>query len=247
MFVLKILGGSAAQVGIYAAAQNISLVVGIFGLSISPLLLSTMSRVLREGNPEKARGFASNAMRSVIALLPFWAIVAGTADEIVSFIFGIQFAAAAPLLVVLLFAALAMVMITVTRVILIAAGKPRWTFALTGPLLPVAIVGHLIIVPSFGALGAAGVTASVACMGALVSVLAVRHTWQILPPATTLLRSVLLSALAYPLAVLWPATGFLVLLKLPIIGVVILGGYLLLGEFRKQEIHLFRSLFVRAF
>ncbi len=112
-----------------------------------------------------------------------------------------------------------------------------------GPLLPVAIVGHLILIPRFGALGAAGVTASVACFGAIAGVLAVRHVWQILPPITTSLRSVLLSGLAFLLAVLWPTTGFLVLLKLPIIGIVILSGYLLLGEFRTQEINLLRSLF----
>lgn len=243
LFVLKILGATAAQVGIYGAAQNVSLVVGIFGLSISPLLLSTLTRVLREDNFQMARAFASNAMRSVIALLPFVGMVAGAADEIVSFIFGTKFASAAPLLTVLLFAALAIIMIRVTATILIAAGKPRWTLALTGPLLPVAIVGHLILIPKFGALGAAGVTASVACLGAVASVLAVRHVWQILPPITTLLRSVLLSGLAFSLSVLWPTAGFLVLLKMPIIGIVILSGYLLLGEFSRQEIDLLRSLF----
>jgi len=85
---------------------------------------------------------------------------------------------------------------------IIAASKPRWSFALTAPFLPVAIVGHLIMVPRFGSLGAAAVTTSVACMGALASVLAVRHVWQILPSVTTLLRSVLLSGLAFSLAVL---------------------------------------------
>jgi len=243
LFALKILGATAAQVGIYGAAQNISLVVGIFGLSISPLLLSTLTRVLREDKFETACGFASNAMRSVVALLPFVGMVAGAADEIVSLIFGTKFASAAPLLTVLLFAGLATMMIGVTDTILIAAGKPRWTLALTGPLLPAAIVGHFIMIPRFGALGAAGVTASVACFGAIAGVLAVRHVWQILPPITTSLRSVLLSGLAFSLAVVWPTAGFLVLLKLPIIGIFILSGYLLLGEFRTQEIDLLRSLF----
>jgi len=243
LFALKILGGTQEQVGFYGAAQNFSLVVVIFGFSISPLLLSTLSRVLREGNFEKARGFASNAMRSVVALLPFAVMTAGAANEIASVIFGPKFVAAAPLMTLLLFSALARVMIMITNAILIAAGKPRWTLALTGPLLPVAIVGHLIMIPRLGALGAAVVTVSVACMGALASVLAVRHLWRILPPATTLLRSVLLSGLAFSLAVLWPTAGFLVLLKLPMIGIVILSGYLLLGEFTTQEIDLLRSLF----
>src|SRR5262249_2644962 len=77
LFALKALGGTAAQAGFYGAAQNLSLMPGIFALSFSPLLLSSLSRLLRDGNDSLAREMSRNAMRGVIALLPFAGMTAG--------------------------------------------------------------------------------------------------------------------------------------------------------------------------
>ncbi|MBI3058601.1 MAG: oligosaccharide flippase family protein, partial [Deltaproteobacteria bacterium] len=139
LLVLKVLGGSAEQVGIYGAAQNLTLVCGIFALSFSPLLLSALSRMLRRGDMRSAREMGQQAMRVVIGLLPFAGMTAGAALEIVALIFGPIFLPAAPLLAFLIFGALALVMISVATTILTAAGKPGWTFALAGPLVPLAI------------------------------------------------------------------------------------------------------------
>ncbi|HAJ61469.1 MAG TPA: teichoic acid transporter, partial [Cyanobacteria bacterium UBA8543] len=46
LFALKILGGTAAEAGFYGAAQNLSLIPGIFSLAFAPLLLSTLTRTL---------------------------------------------------------------------------------------------------------------------------------------------------------------------------------------------------------
>ena len=47
---------------------------------------------------------------------------------------------------------------------------------------------------------------------------------------------------AYILATLWPTPGFLVFVKLMVLGLVILGGFLLLGEFSAEEIAQVRSM-----
>src|SRR5262249_27574896 len=82
LFALKLLGGTAAEAGVYSAAQNLALVPGIFGLSFSPLLLSTLSRVLRTGDDEAAKRLGRGALRLVVALLPFAGLTAGAAAEI---------------------------------------------------------------------------------------------------------------------------------------------------------------------
>jgi len=242
LFALKALGGTAAQAGIYGAAKNLTLVANIFALSLAPLLLSTLSRTLRAGNARLARDMGYSAMRAVIWLLPFAAMTAGAAREIVSFIFGPTFLPAAPLLALLIFGALAVVMIAVATAILIAAGEPGWTFALTGPLVPLAIAGHLLLIPWLGAMGAALVTTLVAGLGALAAILAVYRIWRILPPVTTVLRSALLCGLAYSLAALWPAPGLWLFVKLSLIGLTIPLAFLLLGEFNAHEIALIRSV-----
>jgi len=242
LFALKVLGGTAVQAGIYSAAQNLTRLPNIFVKSFSPLLLATLSRMLRAGESHPAREMGRNAMRAVIGLLPLAGMIAGAASEIIGLIFGLPYLPAAPLLALLIFGALALVMISVSTAILTAAGKPGWSFALAGPLLPLAIAGHLLLIPRLGAMGASLVTTLVAVLGALAAVLVVYHTWRILPPTATLWRSTLLCGLAYALAILWPTHGLLVLVKLPVIGLIVGLLFLLLGEFSAGEIALARSM-----
>ena len=242
LFVLKMLGGTAVQAGIYGAAQNLSAVPSLFAFAFSSLLLSTLSRVLHTGDSPLAKKIGCHAMRLIIGLLPFAGLAAGAASEVVSAIFGPDFLPAAPLLAVLIFGALALVMIAVTTAILTAAGKPGWTFVLTGPLLPLALAGHLVMIPRLGMIGASLVTTLLAGLGAVATVLAVHRCWRIFPPWETLMRSLLISGGAYVLAVLWPAPGMLLVFKLPVIGLLISLSFLLLGEFSAAEIALARSL-----
>jgi O-antigen/teichoic acid export membrane protein len=243
LFMLKALNGTAVESGIYGAAQNLSLLPGIFALSFAPLLLATLSRLLHAGDHGLAREMSRHAMRAVLWLLPAAAMIAGAAPEIVQLFFGPLFLPAAPLLAVLIFGAVASVMLSVATCILIADCKPGWTLALAGPLVPLAVIGHLLLIPRLGAIGASLVTTLLAFVSALAAVLAVYRFWRILPPAGTLARSILLCLLAYCLAALWPATGGLVLVKLMVIGIAIVIGFKSLGEFSVEEMVMLRSVF----
>lgn len=235
LFALKILGGTTEEAGIYGATQNLALVPGIFALSFSPLLLSTLTRTLRAGAVADAHQLGRNAMRIVLLLIPFAGLVAGTAPELIQFIYGEAFAAAAPLLAILIFGALMLVMISVTTAIMTAAGKAAWTVRLAAPMLVCAIIGHIAIIPQFGLTGAATVTTICALIGALVAIIVVQRLWQILPPFTTLLRSILIYGVAYGLALLWSLPHALVLLELTLISLTIPLMFLLLGEFSSAE------------
>jgi hypothetical protein len=70
LIMLKLLGGTTEQAGFYGAAQNLSIVPGIFALSFSPLLLSTLSQMLGAGEGHSARDLGRDAMRTVTWLLP---------------------------------------------------------------------------------------------------------------------------------------------------------------------------------
>jgi len=229
----------------YGAAQNLTIVSGLFAASFSPLLLAKLSQLSRQGQEAPARTMTRQVMRLVLCLLPFAGMVAGAAPEVVVAIYGRPFLPAGPLLALLIFAALGLTMISVTTTILIAAGRPGLTFALTGPLVLLALGAHFVLVRRFGPSGAAAATTGLAWLGAGAMMLAVHRIWQVLPPAATLGRSTLICVIAYAVAAIWPAPGFLLLLKLPTIGLVILLGYLWLGEFNAGEIALARSLLRR--
>lgn len=242
LLLLKALGGTAAQAGIYGGAQNLAMLPNFAAVAMSPLLLSTLSRALRDHGGGAARKVGGMAMRAVIGLLPITCIIVGAAPEIVAFLFGPQFSPAAPLLSVLIFGVVARATFTVSTTILIAAGKPRWTAGLTAPLVPLAIAGHLLAIPRFGPLGASLVTTVLSTAEALAGFIAVYRLWRLLPPRATILRSVALCAPAYAAALLWPAPGPLLFVKLPLIGLTVVLGFFLLGEFSPVELALARSV-----
>jgi O-antigen/teichoic acid export membrane protein len=245
LLALKWLGASAADAGIYGAAQTVSLSVGLFAVAFAPLLLSTISRTLRDGSVDEARATARNGMRAVILFTPVAALMSGAAAEISLVAFGAKFVAAAPLIGPLSVGALALTMMYVATSILTAAGKPRWTFLFVGPLVPLALLGHLLLIPRFGALGAASVTALCASLSAVAQLVAIYRVWQVLPPPRTVGRSALLCIVAYVSAALWPTPGLLLFLKLPVLALLVLASYVLLGEFSTGELTALRTLLLR--
>lgn len=248
LFLLKMLGATAAQAGIYGAAQNIAFVMpGILAVSISPLLLSTVSRVLRDKDLIAARVISRNAIRAVIAALPFAAMAAAASDEITVLLFGRHFAGSGPLMEILVFAGIAMILINLQNAILIASGNPSWILKLTAPLLPLAVAGHLLAIPVWGPAGAATVTAAVTCLGALIGLIAVRRRLQVHLPMATTMRALLLSGVVSVLLHIWSASGFAVLAQMAAVAVLIAGGFILLGELRRDEIRFFRSVLLQAF
>lgn len=244
LFALKLLGGTTADVGIYAAAQNLTLVPGIFAFSFSTPLLTVMTQMLRSGRQQEAGELARGAMRIVILLLPFAGLCAGASSEIVHFIFGPSFLPAAPLLMLLIFASLAIVMISVASAILTAVGKPNWTFSLTAPMLPASIVGYWFLIPRLGSLGAAWVTTVVAIAACLAAMWMVFQLLRVSVSAATILRSLAVCSCLYVLASVWHTESAWLLLKLSVLGLGIIGAYLLIGELGAHDVSLLRATFL---
>jgi O-antigen/teichoic acid export membrane protein len=242
LLMLKALGGTAAQAGVYGAAQNLSLLPGLFALAFTPLLLATLSRLLHTGEITQAKEIGRNAMRMVVGLMPIAALIAGTAPEIVNLTFGAHFAPAAALLAVQIWGGLALLMGSVATAIFTAAGKPTWTVELIGPLVPLAMLGHLLVIPRLGAIGAALVTTVLASGCALVAMGMIYRLWHILPPQGTWWRSLFVSGLVYVFAVFWSTPGVLLLVKLPVLSFASIGAFLILGEFSPEEIKQARTL-----
>jgi len=242
LLALKALGGTSEQAGHYAAAQNLALLPAVLSMSLAPVLLSSLGRELRSGDVGAARGLARDALRAVVLLMPLPAIIAGCAPEIIGMIFGPAFAPAATPLALLIFGSSAMLMISVTSAILTAADRAGLALALSVPLVPLAVVGHLVAVPAMGLAGAAVVTLAAASLGALAQLIAVHRQWGIRPAMPTIGRSATAGVFATALALLWPAPGALLLLKLPAAGLaalVVLGA---LGEFSPGEVAAARAL-----
>ncbi len=235
LFMLKILGGTVEQAGVYGAAQNLAFIPGIVALSFSPLLLSTLNRTIRSGHPEQAKQIARNALRGVVALIPFIALAASAAVPIVSVVYGKEFVAAGPVLAVLIFAAMALLMISVVTAILTAAGCPSLTAMLVTPMLPISAVGYGVFVPRFAEMGACWVNLLAALLGALAALGALYKIWQIAPPVMTLLRSAIASGVMYALGLHWLTPDVSLPFRLVALSLVVPVLLLCLGELDKHE------------
>ena len=235
LFVLKLLDGTAAEAGIYAAAQNLALGPLMLAGAAGPVLLSTMTRLRRDGHDDHARRLGRHALRVALTLWPFAAIVAGAAGEIVGLMFGAHYAGAAPLLALLVVAAVSLVTISVCTAALIAHDRFAWAVGVVLPMVAAALVGYWLFIPESRGLGAAAVTCAVTTTAALGAVLAVAYVCRVVPPVTTACRAALLSAAAFAVSSGWHVAPVWAPAKLILLGALIVAAFVLLGELSSQE------------
>jgi O-antigen/teichoic acid export membrane protein len=235
LFALSALRGASPDVGLYAAAQNLAVPPGLFALSLAPLLLATLGRLRRAGAEADARRVARAALRVSIALVPLAAVIAGTADELVRIVFGPSFAGSGLLLSLLFAGGVALVVMSVSVSVVTAMDAQRVVSVLGVGVLAGALAGHLVLIPRFGAVGAAMVTAGASVAGGLASVILVHRLWHVSAYAT-LLRAALIAGPAYWLARVLPAGGAVALVaKLAVLGVLVIVAFVAMGELDADE------------
>ena len=230
LIVLKLMGGGAEQAGVYAAALCLALLPGMVAAAASPVLLSTLTRLLSAGRETEARHIGQQAIRCLLLMLPLVGLVSGAATEIATLCFGQQFAPAGPLLAVLMLAGYGRLVIATSSTMLTALGKPAWGFLSSGPAIPLGVIGYVLLIPRFGPMGAACVTAAACALAALACTGAACWMWRVVPPADTALRCALTCVLVFVWSSSWESPGFLLLLKLAIIGGLIVPAFLLIRE-----------------
>ena len=96
-------------------------------------------------------------------------------------------------------------------------------------------MAHSIVIPRYGAVGAAAVTTTFAAVGAGIAVLFVGRVWGAIPSWATCLRSAVLAVLAFAAMRLWPASGFWLVAKLALTSLFVVGGFVTLGELNGAE------------
>jgi O-antigen/teichoic acid export membrane protein len=236
LMALKVLGGSAEQAGIYAAAQNLTIGPGLVALAASPILLATLNRLLHAGAPDQARSLGREALRLLVLLAPVAAIAAAAAPELAVLLYGSAFVAAGPLAAILMLGASALAAFSLLTSILISAERTGWCVGLALGMLALAVVGHLVAIPRWGATGAAVVTSLVTSLGVLGGGLAIYRAWGVWPPAASLVRAGLLGAAAFGLTRAWSGQGLEVIVKLAVLVALVGLAYVGFGEFSAAEL-----------
>jgi O-antigen/teichoic acid export membrane protein len=236
LFALKALGASSAEAGIYAAARNLSLAVSVFSAAFTPLILSTLVRLVGEGALDHARDMARDALRLVLLMTPFAALAAGASEGIARLVFGDPFAPAGPILSRLIFTGVGVNIVAVGSAILIAGGRLDRPARILGVLAPLVIVGHLWAIPRFGALGAAWVTTGAMGLAAAAILASIARMWGIAPPLASTIRAGAVSLAAAAAVRAWPSSGAELVVRLTLLSAGIPLAILALGEFSRREL-----------
>jgi O-antigen/teichoic acid export membrane protein len=241
LWAVQALAG-ATSAGYYSVALSFNSVGRIFTNALSRLILATVSDAWAQGHRDAARSVIRQSLRLTLWLTPFAALGAGAAPALITFIFGDAYLAAAPLLVWVSFSIVALVIVSLTAAIFASIERPGAAFAFNGPLLVMALVGYLVLVPRVGAVGAAATTAVTSWGVALATMVAVHRWCQVGPGRGTLARIIATSAIAYALARAWHAPGAWVIPQLLALCGVVLLLLFVLGEVTARDLGFALSL-----
>jgi O-antigen/teichoic acid export membrane protein len=232
LVLFKALGASEGEAGLYGAAQNLELMPVWFAVALASLALSTVSHLLAQGDRAGAARLGGQVVRGALLVLPLAGLVAGAAPNLLRVLYGAPYAAAAPVLAVLIFATVGQVVLLVATTLLTAFDRPRWCLVLSIPLVLLALVGYLVTIRPFGALGASLTTTVVVGLGAGCSLGLLYRLVGLAVPLGTFVRVLGLTAVSYALTRYCRAPDAWVLLQLPAAAALAALALLALGEFR---------------
>lgn len=241
VYLIRLLGGSTADVGAYSAAKNLIRFVPVFLQSFSPVLLSSLGRLSRAGDGETARATLAAIVRWLIALFPL-AIAIGASADIVPFALGRDYSNAAGPFGVLLVGAVFSFLVTVGTTAFVAQGWLRLGVGASVVGMAVGLGMMAFLVPPLGVLGAAVARLCAAVIGAGIVLVTFAIGWRVYPSAGAVSRAGAISAAVAGLGAVWPVEGPGTLVKAAALGAVALIGMLMLGLVRPSDARAAASL-----
>jgi O-antigen/teichoic acid export membrane protein len=236
LFFLTLLGGTASDAGHYGAAQNLSLLAPLVGISVAPVFLSSLTRLWAEGDHASGCALARAAIESMLLVVPLMALVSAVSPGLVAWLYGPGFEPAAETLAWLAMGAAAQTLGGLATNVLVAGGAPRLC-VLVGPVILVAAAcAHPVAIPAGGATGAAIVTVSCSGLGLAIGLLLVHRRHGVLPRASHVVRALSLAGAVFAAARWWEPRGWYVPLALAVGAVLILAAAVILRMVRPRDV-----------
>lgn len=242
VLLVMAIGTDASAAGVYAAGQSIARIPYFMLTGVAVLILPAVAAAIR-GDRRSATTTVRQALRlSFVSVLPLAGIVIGTAGGSLELLYGERYDHGAAILAVLSVGMAALAIGSVGGAALSGLGRPARSaaYALVG--LGITTGGSLLMVPAFGAIGAAASMSS----GAVVSlVLLLAQLARLLPgavPLASVLRALVVGAcLALALAAL-SAEGLGLIMAGGASLAAAAGALVALGEIRRADLDRARDI-----
>lgn len=216
LWSLKRLSGAPDEtVGYYVAALNLARLPTVVPFVLTGVVLATISAALAQQDHALAKRYMQAAVRFLlILLLPVCVLGALDATPIMVFVFSEEYADGGPLLALLLIAfGLFSVLDTLLHA-MIADGLQHQVMAGLLALVLVALGLNALLIPAFGALGAAGSFTLCLALGTVVAIVWSYRRFGESVELRTVVRTVIATTIAALVGVQIDATGLWLVAKL---------------------------------
>ena len=217
--------GQGSHVGYYTSAATVARVPYYALLALTDTLAPVTSRLVGQGERERARLKITTGLRyGLMLLLPAGALVSATARPLLGLVYSRPYAAAGGALAVLIWGQIAFAFFSVLTALLAAEGRPGRAMTLGLALLPVSAALNAVLVPRWGLVGAAWATTATTLLGLALSLVVVQRDFGPTVRARSLLSIGAVALVCGALAACWRPHGVM----LPVAYAVLLGAGVLL-------------------
>jgi stage V sporulation protein B len=232
-----------AYVGLYKAGQNFAFVPYQIILAVTFVVFPLVSRATASGDLDAARKAIHAALRfSAIVLFALAAPISGSAEGLIRLAYGTTFLGGADTLRVLVFGEVGLALFVIIATILSGAGKPAASAWSALVALLVVLVANRTLVRAMGltdsVLSVAAMATSLGPLAALiVSSVALRSVFGVLPPLATFARCALAACVGFYVAHAIPQqTAWMAPIALIAGGLAYLAGLVLLRELKRADL-----------
>jgi O-antigen/teichoic acid export membrane protein len=217
--------GGGEVVGMYVASLNISKMMTAVPMVMGSVLFASLSHALARKNKILAQTYLQAALRfTLVLLVPCCLLLAQHAEDLMAFLYSNVYSPGGAYLRLQVVAFGLFAVFDLLENAIGAAGKYYRSLTILVSLVPVAFMLNRVLIPRFGATGAAGSVAITMCIGTALVVLVAHHQFGSLIKFLTLLRIAGATAVMGFLAKQVTVVGF----WLPVKFAVLLGVYVLL-------------------
>lgn len=241
LWCLKVFGTgkNGTLLGQYVAARQVGFVPSFIFLGVSEVLLPALSRALARNETALSRQHVQAAMRFLwMLILPVALLLALTADNLMVFLFSNSYLEGGLFLSILAFSAVFAAFKILFASMLTARGEPYLCAIALSLLIPVGFCSNYLLIPAYGAVGAAYSSVITYFLGAaILGILAYRRFHSLIDMRSFLritIAALAMAGVAIQFQVTGPALIGFYLANLAIYGFLLI----LFGEIGRDDLKL---------
>jgi len=242
LFLKKMLVDTAA-VGHYTAAVTLANVPYLLLAAFPLTLLPSISKAIADDNFPLAQKYISRSLRYLLMLiLPFAALIAATATDLLSLLYSGTYAPGGPSLAVLAVSSVSLSFFMTLGSILIAGGHAKIKLAALVVVIPLLFSLNILFIPKYGILGAAITALLASSVAAIITGIFVYQKFRKLTELKSVVRISFCSVIIFVIAYHNQFSGPYLLAAYAFLGSLYLLLLKVVGELQEDDFKLFYNL-----